>query len=176
MGGMDEEGQGVPADLLAAEGLDLAGGLKWLGGEGEVAAAWGDLLAGGQGVGDRHPQVVVAVDGDHGLVDVGHALEDVADEVGELLRDGVAHGVRDVDGGGAGLDDLLQHLVDVLGLGAAGVHGAELHVGGVALGAGHHRQADACVAAGGLQDRLLRGQVAARLGGVHPVEGAAVLE
>ena len=46
----------------------------------------------------------------------------------------------------------------------------------IALNARHHRQADAGVAAGGLQDRLVRRQLAALFGGVDHVEGDAVLE
>ena len=93
---------------------------------------------GRQAVGYRQAQVVVAVHGDHRLVDVGHLLQDAADEGLELVGDGVAHGVGDVDGGGASVDALLQQLVDVVGVGAGGVHGGELHVGAVLRRPGHH--------------------------------------
>ena len=61
-------------------------------------------------------------------------------KLGEAVgrRDGVAHGIGDVDGGRPGPDDLGQHLVQVLRVGAGGVHGRELDVGAVALGPLHH--------------------------------------
>ena len=78
---------------------------------------------GGHAVGYRQAQVVVAVDGDDRLVDVGHVLLDAADERLELVGDGVAHGIGDVDGGGPGGDALLHQRVDVVGVGAGRVHG-----------------------------------------------------
>ena len=93
---------------------------------------------GRQAVGHRQAQVVVAVHSDHRLVDVGHILQDAADEGLELVRDGVAHGVGDVDGGSAGVDALLHQLVDVVGVGAGSIHGGELHVGAVLRRPGHH--------------------------------------
>ena len=87
-----------------------------------------------QAVGHGHAQVVVAVNGDDGLVDVGHVLEDAADQRPELVRGGVADRVRDVDRGGAGRDGDLQRLVQEVRVGAGGVHGRELHVHAVALG------------------------------------------
>ena len=124
---------GVPGPLADAvdAGLHLAG-----------AGAHG-----GQAVGHRKPQVIVAVDGDHGLMDIGHVLLDATDELPELLRDGVAYGIGDVDRGGAGLDALGQHAEDVIGLGAGGVHRGELHIGAVLLGVRH-------LAAGHLQHLL----------------------
>ena len=91
----------------------------------------------GQAVGHGQPEVVVTVDGDQRLVDVGHVLLDLAKELAELLRDGVAYGIGDVDGGRPGLNALADHAKDVLRLGAGGVHRGELHVGAVLLGSGH---------------------------------------
>ena len=90
-------------------------------------------------VGHRQAQVVVAVDGDDRLVDVGHVLLDAADERLELVGDGVAYGIGDVNGCGAGRDALLEQRVDVERVGAGRVHGRELDVGAVLLGPRHGR-------------------------------------
>ena len=79
-------------------------------------------LDGGQRVGRGEPQVVVAVDADRGLV--ADEVDDPLDERPELGRDRVADGVRDVDRGGAGLDDRLVDLEQVVEVGARGVLGA----------------------------------------------------
>ena len=67
-------------------------------------------------VGYRQPQVVVAVDRNHRLVNVGHVGFNAANEVAKFARGKVAHGVGNVDGGGPGGDRRLQHLIQKLGL------------------------------------------------------------
>src|SRR5690606_14252907 len=57
-----------------------------------------------QRVGHGQAQVVVAVHGEHRLVGVGDAFEQLADGVGVLVRNGVTDGVRNVDGACAGVD------------------------------------------------------------------------
>ena len=89
-------------------------------------------LDGGQAVGHGHAQVVVAVDADHGLVDVGHAVAERLDDVVHVAGRGVAHGVGNVDRGGPGGDGRLDHLAEEIGLGAGGVLGRELDVGAIA--------------------------------------------
>ena len=81
-----------------------------------------------QAVGDRHAEVVVAVDAHHGLVYVRHVLADEADAVVELGGYGVADRVGDVDGVGAGVYDCFEHPVQVLDVRARGVHGRKFHV------------------------------------------------
>src|SRR5687768_15615804 len=85
-------------------------------------------LHGGERVGHRHAEVVVAVHAPHRLVRVGHLLPDSPDEFAELLRHRVAHGVRDVDGGGAFLDHRLEHAAEEIEVGARPVLGRELDV------------------------------------------------
>ena len=92
-----------------------------------------------QAVADGQAEVVVAVHGDDGLVDVRHVLLDLLQEVRELLRDRVAHGVRDVHGRRARLDALRQHPVDVLEVRARRVHRRELDVRAVLRRARHLR-------------------------------------
>src|SRR5262249_51057949 len=131
---------GAEVEEVAA-GLDCHGDLF----EGGVAGALADAVDAGldlastgangaQAVGDGEAEVVVAVDGDAGLVDVADVVEDAFDELAELFGRGVADGVGDVDGGCAGVDDVFEHAVDVLPLAAGGVHGAELDVFNIALG------------------------------------------
>ena len=48
----------------------------------------------GDAVCHAQTEVIVAMYADHGLVNVGDVVEDAGDEVVELLRGGVAYGVR----------------------------------------------------------------------------------
>ena len=84
----------------------------------------GTRLDGSQRVGRREAQVVVAVDADGRLVP--HPLPDAPDQRAELGRSCVAHGVRDVHGGGAGLDHGLVDVQQVVHLGPRRVLGREL--------------------------------------------------
>ena len=52
---------------------------------------------GGQRIGDGQAEIVVAMDGDDRLVDVGHAVAQHGDQRGEFLGHRIADGVRDVD-------------------------------------------------------------------------------
>ena len=74
---------------------------------------------------------------DHGLRDIGHAFQQHADQGREFLGDGVAHGVRDVDGAGAGVDRRLDTAAQEIVLGAGGVLGRPFHVAGKGPGQGH---------------------------------------
>ena len=89
-------------------------------------------LDGGQAVGHGHAQVVVAMDADHGLVDVGHAVAERLDDVVHVAGRGVAHRVGNVDRRGPGGDGRFDHLAEEIGLGAGGVLGRELDVGAIA--------------------------------------------
>ncbi len=94
------------------------------------------------GVGYREPEIVVAVDRDDGLVDVGHPVEQGVDDAGEFGRHRVADGIRNIDGAGARLDGGLHHAAEVIDGGAARILAGELHIVGVAQrmldGAGAH--------------------------------------
>ena len=90
---------------------------------------------GGQAVGDGQAEVVVAVDADDRLIDVGHALAEGPDHAGVLGGRGVADGVGDVHGGRARLDGGLDDVAEEVGLGPGGVLGAELDVGADGPGA-----------------------------------------
>ena len=76
----------------------------------------------------------MAVHRDDGLVDVGYPVEQGVDDAGEFGRHRVAHGVRNVDGAGAGLDGGFHHAAQVVYRGAARILTGELHVIGVAQG------------------------------------------
>ncbi len=83
----------------------------------------------------------MAVDADHGLVDVRHAVRAACVITSaHVRRRGVADGVGNVDRGGAGVDGRLDHFAEEVELGAGGVFGRELDVVAVARGplhAGH---------------------------------------
>ena len=75
---------------------------------------------------------------DDGILDAGGVLPNAADQRAELVRRGIAHRIGDVDGAGARSDSLTQHLVEKLGIGAAGVLGRELDIVAQRAGIGHH--------------------------------------
>ncbi len=58
------------------------------------------------------------------------------DQVAELLRDGIAHRVGDVDRRRPRGDDRLDHLAEIVPVAPGRVHRGELHVRGVAAGMG----------------------------------------
>src|SRR4051812_10638497 len=82
----------------------------------------------GERVGYRHAEVIVAMDAPHRLVRVRYTLAQLADELAELLRHGVADRVRNVDGSGALLDHRFQHAAKEIDLRAAAVLRRELDV------------------------------------------------
>ena len=102
-----------------------------------------------EAVGDRHAEVVVAVDGEPHRLDAAYVLAQVTEQLRKLIRHRVADRVRDVHRGGPGADRHLDHLGEELELGARGILGGELHVLAQLARAGH---------AGGAQtqDFLLR--------------------
>ncbi len=113
--------------------------------EGCVAGALADAVDGalglagsgvdaGKGVGDGHAEVVVTVGGEDDILRAGDLGEEHAEGGGVLLGRGVADGVGDVDGGGAGLDGDGDDLDEEVGVGAGGVFGGELDVVGEGAG------------------------------------------
>jgi len=86
---------------------------------------------GGQRVGHRQPQIVVAVDGENRPVDVFDVGEKIGDEVAEFLGDGIADRVRNIDGDRARIDDGRDHLHEIVAVRSRGVHRRELYVVGV---------------------------------------------
>ncbi|MND96270.1 hypothetical protein D3C80_885550 [compost metagenome] len=91
----------------------------------------------GDGVADRHAQIVVAVNGDNGFIDIRYAVIQGGDNTAKLVRGGVAHGVRDIDGGRAGIDSGFHHATQVIDWRTAGVFTGEFYVVSVVTGAFH---------------------------------------
>ena len=81
-----------------------------------------------QGVGHRHAQIVVAVHRPNGFVAVGDALAQSANEFAIQLRNGIAHRVRHIDGGGAFLDDGFDHTAQKVHIAAVAIFRAEFNV------------------------------------------------
>ena len=102
----------------------------------------GPALHAGQAVGHGQAQVVVAVCGEDHAVGAGDVLDQVAEHRLVLGGIGVAHGVGDVDGGGAGADGGLHAASQEVALGAGGVLGRPFHVAAQVAGVGdrpgHH--------------------------------------
>ena len=93
----------------------------------------------GERIGHGEPKIVVAVHGEHDIAQARHELVEPAQEGGELVGHRVAHGVGDVDRGGALRDRDRAYVGGVLDVGAGGVHGRELDVIDVLLGVGDRR-------------------------------------
>ncbi len=86
------------------------------------------ILHGGQRVGRRHAQVIVAVGRDDGLVDVGNVVHQVGYLRAVLARQTVTRGVGYVHYRRARRYDGLHHAGEELLVGAARILGIELHV------------------------------------------------
>ena len=82
----------------------------------------------GQRVGNGETEVVVAVGREDRLVGIRHALAQHLEQRGVLFRHGVADGVGNVDGGGAGLDRRLDAAAQEIMLGAGRVLGRPLDI------------------------------------------------
>src|SRR5207302_2434521 len=83
---------------------------------------------GREAVGHRHAEIIVAVDREPHFVDAANVLAQVAEQLGELIRYGVADRVGYVDRARSGLDRRLDYLRQELELRARGVLGRELDV------------------------------------------------
>ena len=88
-------------------------------------------------VGCCHSQIVVAVSGDDGLVDVVDMLFEVFNLCAVLVWQAISGGVRDVDHSGTSLDDGLDHACEVLVVGASGILSVELYVVDILFGVSH---------------------------------------
>ena len=82
----------------------------------------------GQGVGDGHAEVVVAMHGVDGLVGVRHPLLNGAEHLEVLVGRRVADGIGQVDGRGAALDGGLDAAAQVVDVGARRVLGRPFDV------------------------------------------------
>ena len=51
------------------------------------------------GIGDRKPEIVMAVDADNSFLDIGHMFHDITDESAEFIRNRVTDRVGNIDGG-----------------------------------------------------------------------------
>ncbi len=81
-----------------------------------------------QGVCYGQAKVIVAMHGDDGFADVRHIFLQVADDAVELVRCGVAHGIRNVDGSGAGVDDCFHDFGQEVQVCAGSVLRGKFHV------------------------------------------------
>ena len=96
------------------------------------ALIWRAPICTADGVRHREAQIVVAVHRDDGLSMFGTRLN-ARDDAVRPGRHRVAHGVRNVDGAGAGLDGGLHHAAEVDRC-TTRIPAGELHVVGVAQG------------------------------------------
>ena len=97
------------------------------------------VFHGGQGIGRGQTQIVVAVDRDDRPADVRHPREEQRDQIAELLGDGIAHRVGDVDRCRARGDDRFDHLAEITSIAPGRVHRREFHIPRVTAGMGDRR-------------------------------------
>ena len=83
---------------------------------------------GGETVGNRQAEIVVAVTTNHRIVNVRHVLLQVLDDVPKMRRHGVADGVGNVDRGCTGGDRLFDHFAEEIEFSPRGIFGRELNV------------------------------------------------
>jgi len=82
----------------------------------------------GNGVGGGHPQIVVAVRGNHHLVNPFHILHQIFDFRTEFLRKAIARGIGNVDHRGTRLDHRFDHPRQIFVVGTTGIFGIEFHI------------------------------------------------
>ena len=93
----------------------------------------------GERIRHRHAEIVMAVHGKARLVGIRHPFAQHLDEREIFLRHGIADGVGNVDGGGAGLDRGLDAAAEEIVFGAGAVLARPFDVVGVAARARHLR-------------------------------------
>ena len=91
-------------------------------------------LNAGEGVGDGHAEIVVAVSREDHVLSARNLCEQHAKGGGVLLRCGVADSVWDINRGRSSLDGDGDDLDEEVGVGAGGVFGGELDVIGEGAG------------------------------------------
>ena len=96
------------------------------------------VLDRGQRVGRCQTKVIMTVCGDDDVFRTRDILPDAGDQAAEFCRRRVADGVRDVERLGAGFDRDREHLMEELGIRAAGILGRKLDVGAKAAGVLDH--------------------------------------
>ena len=92
----------------------------------------------GEGVTDSDAQIIMGVDGNNCFVDIRHAIIQAADDVGIFERHGITDGIRDINGGGAGVDRRLHDASQIGNRRTAGVFTGELNVVSVVACPLHH--------------------------------------
>ena len=82
----------------------------------------------GQGVGGRHPEIVVAMNRDDRVFDPGHVFLQVGHQIRVFGWGGVPDGIRHVEGCCAGFDGAREDLDKVIPVGTSGIFSRELDV------------------------------------------------
>ena len=80
----------------------------------------------------------MAMDGDDGLLDVRHVLANPADQSAELVRGRIADSIGNIHSARARPNNRLEHLVEIFGIGARGIHRREFDVFDVPAGSRDH--------------------------------------
>jgi len=81
----------------------------------------------------------MAVHREHCLVGIRDTSQQLANGMAILFRNGIAHGVRDIDGGGTGVDHRLDNTAEKIQLGTAGILAGKFHITHVIAGMLHRR-------------------------------------
>ena len=89
---------------------------------------------GGEGIGGSHPQIVVTMYRNNGLINIGHTVKEVGDDVAEFFRQCVADSVRNIDGCCAGINGVFDHSAKIVYRGTSCVFTGEFNIIGVVSG------------------------------------------
>ncbi len=90
-----------------------------------------------KGIGNRQPQVVMAVNGKNRLVTIGNPFDQTPDERAELLGNVIADGIGNVDGASARLDHGLHDATQEVRFRTPGIFRRKLHIIRILTGMTH---------------------------------------
>ena len=94
-------------------------------------------------IGDGQPEIVVAMHGNHRVIDIRHMLIDARDQAPKFRRCGVSHRVWNIHGAGTSSNRRFDHFVQKLRITATRVFTGKLNVVHEGTGIGHHLGNDA---------------------------------
>ena len=122
-------------------------------------------------VGDSKAKIVVAVNGENSVIDIGNVLIDPSDQIAELSRCGVADGVGNVDRGCPCRNGGFDHLIEELRITAPGVFTGKLDILNQGAGVADHLGNDAQDIGSALAQFVLEMDVAGCDEGMDPAAG-----
>ena len=81
-----------------------------------------------ESIDSRHAQIVVAVDTDNSLIDIGHFLTNIANNTTKLVGYCVAHGIGNIDRCRTRFNGSFNYIVEILRLCTRSIHWRKFHI------------------------------------------------